>query len=253
MNGYPLITKTWPIRMQKHLEDGIAIGSVPDMAIITGLRDLWIIIEQIVEDWKVGAAKYQRKIDQCEDGEARKRAFTEAFWDLRPRYIQCVFSYVIFFLMLENGYETIHSQLRKFNKDHGLRLKSAKKPRRTPFIEKLITVRNYSVAHWADPSQKDPINARAGLYWALRCPVNQIANVEFGPSGVSGAKPRDLGSIPEIHEACMVYLQEFDRVCTGFLQAIKSRLPMVEDGWEYTDLDTLKPVAPDGTTIGQPT
>lgn len=247
MSEYPLVTKTWPIVGRKATATSIMMDMIPDISIILGMIDLWIILEQIVQDWIHEVEKHQCEIDTL-TGDEKRQAVSEAFSDIKPRYIQCLFSYIIFFLMIENGYKMISSQLNKFGSNHW-RDKKVTFPERTAFIKKVVTVRHYSIAHWAAPERKHPTDAKAGLYWGLSWPADDIEKIEFGHGNLRGAKPRDLPPILDVHSECKAYLQDLDKICTEHLKAIKSKLPISKDGWEYTDLDHQKPVAPDGTKI----
>ena len=61
----------------------------------------------------------------------------DALESLKPRFIQCLFSYINFFFTLENGFQVLLSELCELNSELGLELKAPKRPKRTAYIHKL--------------------------------------------------------------------------------------------------------------------
>jgi hypothetical protein len=220
--------------------------TVPTSPVSINIPVLWKILDQVVGDWHLAAEEHQMA-GSAESDEKRLSFLTNAIESVKPRFIQCLFSYISFFFMLENGYHFIYSELNELNMTPALRLPHRKPPEQPEFIENLWAIRNYSIAHWAGTEQKKRIDSAAGRGWGMCFSASdatgwdwdieklQLGNIricrEDENAGIT-ERSFNLGtkSIPEMHIICTSYLGEFDEVCTEYLDAIKSRLPMTIDG-----------------------
>jgi hypothetical protein len=229
------IAKVWPIRVWDHAPDG-GTWIFPDLSNMEAIPTLWHVLHQIHEDWVREAGKYSyaeyRKADPDLDW---PRFFVAACDELRPRYIQCLFSYINFFFLLKNGISIFYDELKAFQYDLGLRLKIDKVPKEPAYLAKLRRVRNNTVVHWGGPDKKNAINSRAGRYWgfSLDGASDNLINLRFGSTSLVGADDRHLESIPETHRICTEYLTWYDALCAELFERIASHLPITVGDKEY--------------------
>jgi hypothetical protein len=222
-----------------------AWGTLPSSPVFGNISTLWIILEQIVNDWKSEANKYPKSVASKPGKELLE--FHDAFETIKPFYIRCLFSYVVFFFMLENGYNYVYSQLNWMNKKLCLNLPHGKLPSRPDFVRTLWRIRNFSVAHWADTEKRQCIDALEGRDFGIFCALEsgqyELAQLQFGLTGAtrddeaSGkterSKDRRTKPLLETHTLCSNYLKELDGVCSDYLSDIKARLPTSLDACQY--------------------
>lgn len=231
------VAKIWPIRVWG--KNGV--WSLPSLSHIEVIPTLWTILHQIDSDWKNYAASYSYS--------GLKRLyvsknvfFTYAFEELKPRYIQCLFSYINFFFTLENGLSIYYDELKLLKDELALKLKIAKKPKRNAYVEKLRLVRNTTVVHWGGPDKKHDVESRAGRSWGFSwaSDADDLTYLEFTPSLVDGAKDRLLKSLPDTHNICISYLKQYDVLCANLLSQIVSHLPIKLGDREYVYMKPSK-------------
>src|SRR5258708_16525048 len=121
----------------------------------------WRILHQIVVDWEDYAATHAIPAE----AEPELNIMLDSLVEQEPRYIQCLFSYIIFFFLLESGFRALLAELRKITRDLGLSPVRSKQPPRSEYIERLWRVRTHSIVHWGGPDKKDILNSHAGRYW----------------------------------------------------------------------------------------
>lgn len=229
----------WPINVIDHEMPGAWV--TPDASTLGNIPLLRKILDQIVQDWKSEAAKYNLPASRRARDHVRSTLFFDAVDMIIPRFIQSLFSYIVFFFMVENGYHLVYSRLNKLNDDLGLHLPHGRLPQRTEFRERLWLVRNFSVAHWSGTENKRRLDSSAGRDWGIFWNQNaSLEELQFGATGVSGSKNRQLEPLPEIHRLCSLYLDEFDEVCANYLLDIKSYLPLKVGSREYSN--PVKPI-----------
>lgn len=233
MNSYGLeLHKIWPIRVWDHSNN--RAWSLPALSNIEVIPTFWVILHQINNDWKDQALKFSYPTGS--DHNISKDEFLfDALDELKPRYIQCLFSYINFFFTLENGYSIFHGELKSFKDELSLRLKVPKKPKRNPYIEKLQLIRNHTVVHWGGPDKKYDIDSRAGRYWGFSFSSNadSLIDLEFGSETLVGAKDRVLKPLPETHRICTDHLKQYDLICASLLNEIVNNLPINIGNREY--------------------
>jgi hypothetical protein len=79
-------------------EDGTSEYRMPRPEFFSNIPLLWTILTQIVDDWNREAASHQETIDaSTSQSEAMLNSLT-AFDALQPRFLHCLFSYVMFFV-----------------------------------------------------------------------------------------------------------------------------------------------------------
>lgn len=223
-----------------------ATWAIPASPVSTNIAVLWKILDQVVSDWQLAASEYRLPSSVTSD-EERITFLARAIKGVRPRFIQCLFSYITFLFMLENGYHFIYSELNEINKTPGLRLSHGKPPKHPELVRNLWAIRNCSIAHWAGTEKKGQIDSAAGRGWGMCFSASgtegwdwnieelQLGNIRVCRyDEITGMTECsfNLGtkSIPEMHTLCTSYLGEFDEVCTEYLDAIKSKLPVTIDG-----------------------
>lgn len=233
MNSYGLeLHKTWPIRVWDHKNN--RTWSLPALSNMEIIPTFWAILHQIDRDWKEHALKFSFATANAHDTD-RNRLLFEALEELKPRFIQCLFSYINFFFTVETGYSIFHDELKNLKDKLRLRLKVAKKPKRNPYIEKLRLVRNHTVVHWGGPDKKHDIDSRAGRYWGFSFSTNadSLVDLEFGSLTLVGAKDRVLKSLPETHKICTDHLKQYDLISANLLSEIVKHLPIKTGDLEY--------------------
>ncbi len=150
--------------------------------------------------------------------------------------------YIIFFFMLENGYNFVYSELNCLNRELGLQIKHNKPPERTDFIKGLWKIRNFTVAHWAGAEKKNISDSAAGRQWGYAFGYKKHIDEWYGDMEhiIPGFPGVAIASIPETHNICSQFLKEFDQVCADYLKAVIAQMPKtlngVEyNGWKWTD------------------
>src|SRR5438445_9194163 len=161
----PAFSMIPPIRVWDHREGG-GTWILPSLSHTEGIPTLWQILHLIRSDWAKAAADFSIP-DDCAGNSAKALCHLDAFESLKPRYIQCLFSYINFFFTLENGFRILFSELGELNHELGLKLAVPKRPKRPAYIEKLWLVRNYTVVHWGGPNKICDLDSRTVRLWCL--------------------------------------------------------------------------------------
>ncbi len=218
----------WPVNVTDSSRQ--AMRSVPSPSSLGNIPFLRNILETIVKDWVDDCGVYAKLW-----GKDREHML-DIIDEIKPRFIQRLFSYITFFFMVENGYYLVYSQLNSLNNDLALKIKHGKPPKKAELIYRLRRVRNWSIAHWSDTEKRHEKNAIAGrmlgVNWKKDDPLTEL---QFGSASVLGAKDRNLPSIPKIHQQCVSYLDEFDEVCASYLLTLKLSLPIRIGHLQYTN------------------
>lgn len=229
------IARVWPIRVWDHGPGG-GTWVLPSLSNIEAIPTLWRVLHQIHDDWVREADKYNYSEVQRTQPNLDKSVFLmEALEEVKPRYIQYLFSYVNFFFTLENGFSVFYDELKALQAQLGLGLKISKKPKQPQNYSKLRRVRNYTVVHWGGPGKKHDINSHAGRMWgfSFKAEAVTLLDLRFGAISLVGADDRYLETIPEIHRACIGYLKQYDELCAELFERIVSHLPITVDNKEY--------------------
>jgi hypothetical protein len=209
---------------------------------------LWEILELIVQDWTREATPLQTAINNSSNDNERIFHTSKAFIALQPHYLECLFSYAVFFVSLEGAYDKFYEDLNMLNRKSFLKLIHDKKPKPTDYIEKVRTFRNISVAHISSKKAK-AVYAAAALWWqpmtlgkGLTEPWD-LNKLSFGgmkltlrnSAGkvIDHADDLEIKGIPEIDTLCGQYLDEYDRVCANYLNAIHAKLPVAIGNEKY--------------------
>jgi len=231
MNALELC-KQEPIEVTDHNKHLILY--IPERRVLENIPVIWAMLEQVTQDWRTVSKEYP-SFANVKDKDKRRVLEFEAFRRFKPRLFQCLFSYIIFFFMLENGYHFAHSELNRVNQELGLRLHHNKPPERTEFINALWKLRNYSVAHWAGTEKKHFSDSIAGRDWGYA--FGHTKRHEEWAGDMEYIVPLFTGvaikSIPETHARCSKYLSKFDKVCADYLKAIIAQMPKTLSGLEY--------------------
>lgn len=223
----------------------------PHGGLLSGLAQTNRICCNIIEEWVRGANEIRAQLVLIPNSDIlyfRDNSAEIAFDDL---LIKCTISYITMFLMLENGFKALYEELNKLNKDLELNVKHEKIPTRDGYIRQLWLIRNKSIAHWADTTNKD-LDRQAGLYlggYSLR-KDDDLVNAEWGIFGVSKydkqtgktetSQPRRLKSLPETHLHCSQYIRQFDNVCSEYLKKIQEKLPLTKGDRKYTLVENIR-------------
>jgi hypothetical protein len=217
----------------------------PRPALYTNISMLWKILESVIQDWERAAEPFQNNIDSATTENEKVYYVGRAFLELPTYYFKCLFSYVTFFVALENAYDLFYEELNAINRTYIFRIQHHKKPQRNRYIQKVRNVRNISIAHIGS-KEVSRIDAKAGMMWeplSLTKNKDESWNIGKLSFGSGKWKSRDLagniiekqsidleiGGISELQDECMNYIDRYDEVCAGYLNALAEKLP-TEDG-----------------------
>jgi hypothetical protein len=219
----------------------LSIRYIPETQVLENIPVVWTMLEQVIQDWAAASRSYP-SFGNVKDEEKRAVLQFEAFRSFKPRLFQCLFSYIIFFFMLENGYHFVFSELNRLNRDLELRIRHGKLPKRTPFIWDLWKLRVYTVAHWAETEKAQIADSVAGRQWGYS--FGHTKSREEWAGDMEHIVPLFPGvaiaSLPETHTRCSKYLRQFDQTCADYLRDIIAQMPRTRDrveyhGWKWTE------------------
>ena len=222
----------------------------PEPALYTNIPMLWKILESIIRDWESAVEPFQSNINSSKTESEKLYHVGRAFLELPTFYFKCLFSYVTFFVALENAYDLFYEELNAINRAHVFRVQHHKKPQRNSYIEKVRNVRNISIAHIGS-KQVSRINAKAGMMWeTLSLTKNKDEAWDMGKLSFGSGKwesrdlagniiqeqsiDLDIGSISELQGECMNYIGRYDEICAGYLNALAEKLPAEDDNIFYS-------------------
>ncbi len=230
----------------------------PEPALFSSIPLLWEMLDLVVQDWRREADPLQEQINIAKTEGEELYFVAHAFNDLPPYYLKCIFSYVFFFIALEETYNLFYSELNRLNRELVFRVAHDKKPKRNDYIEKVRLVRNISIAHIGS-DEVSRINSRAGMMWLPLSLVKKsgeksnLGNMAFcdwklmsrNAAGNLIDRSTDLSikGIPELHRYCTKYLEEYDNVCAKYLEAIIAKLPVTVGDGRYEAFRALGAVA----------
>lgn len=207
---------------------------------------LHLILEEVVEDWIRAVEPYQKKVDDADGDSAMIFAVGSGIMELRPKLLKCLFSYAFFFVATDNAYGQLYAELNRANNDLGLNIKHDKPPKDTPFIEKIRLIRDNSIAHFpGTPSNRvSRLDAYAAMSWdpgGLSWSTGSRPDLEklsfgsgrFVVTDSSGqrveSKDLEVPGVRAAHEHCLPYLNEYDKMCCDYLEALQAALDSKED------------------------
>jgi hypothetical protein len=170
----------------------------------------------------------------------------EAIDELQPRFIQCLFSYVSFFFLMETGFGRLSKEVSDLYRKLHVKPNALKKPKPCSYIEKLRLVRNKTIVHWGEPknAEYESPDDRAGQNWERFWPTDEedLYDFIFGGSSVPGALDRQLLPFRETHRICTEYLRQYDEHCASLLFGFEPHLPKTVDGVRYEFVDPYKEI-----------
>lgn len=217
----------------------------PDSALFSNIPMLWEFLELITQDWQKAIEPYQNSIDNSTSDSEQHYFMTKGFLELQPTFLKCLFSYIFFFASLEDTYGLFLTQLDNLNQLPFLRVAHEKRPKKTPYIEKVRLIRNHGIAHiGGNKGKANHITSRAAIIWqplSITKKENEIWNMnklQFGGFTISRcdavgnlieqSEDLKINGISELHEQCTEYLEQYDNCCASYLETIISKVPFVE-------------------------
>jgi hypothetical protein len=223
----------------------LVILYIPESQVMENVPVIWTMLEQVIQDWTAASRAYPSFSNIKEKDKQAVLEF-QAFQEFKPRIFQSLFSYTIFFFMLDNGYRFIYYELNRINRELELKISHNKSPKWTELIKSLWKLRNFTIAHWAGTEQIHISDSIAGRQWGYAYAHTKrheewAEDMEHLVPGFSGIH---VGSIPAIHKGYTEYLSEFDHVCAAYLKAIIERMPKTLNGvdyhgWRWTDSELV--------------
>ena len=207
----------------------------PSPQLLTNIPMLHWMLGDVLEDWLRAVEPYQTRVDEAQTEPEKLCAVGTGFMELQPALLKCLFSYAFFFVSADNAYHNFYKDLNRANHLSGLKLKHHKPPKMTPFLTKITTIRDISIAHI--PSEKaEPIDAFAAMSWqpmSLSYPNGGQPDLEkliFVPGRFRGTDATgqvkqsmdlEVSGIETPHtEHCLPYLERYDEVCCEYLRAL---------------------------------
>ena len=202
----------------------------------------------IVQDWQHEVTPLQAFIDSASDENESLVHALHAFSALQPLYFKCLFSYVMFFVSLEEGYARFYEQLNVLNRKPFLQVKHAKKPNPTAYIKKIRRIRNLSIAHMHSRRASSADSAAAAMWQPMTLGgtigrTHDLNKMTFGAmqltlrdsagNAIDQAADFEVRGIPEMDRLCKAYIDKYDRVCADYLSEIHSSLPITIGDEQY--------------------
>ncbi len=216
------------------------------------------ILELVVIDWERETTPLQTAIDNASSEGETLFHVSKAFNTLQPFFLKGIFSYAVFFVALEGAYDRFYEELNILNRKPFLRVLHDKKPKPTPYIEKVRRIRNISVAHIGS-KKASPANAIAAMMWqpmTIRKKANEswdlnkmafgdMKHILSGPTGaiIDESDDFEITGIVEMDNLCRQYLDEYDDACTSYLKAILAKLPITIGDEQYFEFKTTVPTS----------
>ena len=221
----------------------ITVGGkrLPTPQLFTNIPMLHGILEEVLEDWLRAVEPYQMQVDDADDNSAMLFAGVSGFAELQPSLLKCLFSYAFFFVATDNAYEHLYAELNRANNVSGLNLNHGKPPTETPFVKKIRMIRNIAIAHFpAKPSKKvSALDAFSAMSWqpmSLSWSTEDRPDLEkltFAPGNFRGtdasgqsiqSQDLEVPGVRTAHYHCLPYLNQYDKVCCDYLQALQAAL-----------------------------
>ena len=138
----------------------------PTPMLFSDIPLLWTILDLVVQDWKREVTPLQAAIDNATNENEKRLRALQAFSNLQPYYLKCLFSFVMFFIALERAYKQFHKELDLLNRKPFFRFAHDREPTPTAYIEKVKKIRNISIEHILSTRYKiTAINSAAAMMW----------------------------------------------------------------------------------------
>jgi hypothetical protein len=222
---------------------------IPDPSWFGNIRLLREFLGLVVRDWTREVVPYQNAVDSGATEDERLLRMAKAFLELQPYFLKCLFSYCVFFVSLQCAYEQFYSELNALNRETSLKVSHDSCPKTNEYIEKVRRIRNLSVAHPGSRREVNLANRSLSMQWqpmSLHKMFTESWDLNAMTFGGFQVTMRDaLGNITgksddfkivgilEMDGQCSTYLDEYDRVCAAYLNAIMTKLPKRVDNYEY--------------------
>ena len=214
--------------------------------LLSNIPMLHLILEEVVEDWIRAVEPYQKEVDDADGDPAMIFAAGSGIMELRRKLLKCLFSYPFVVVATDNAYGHLYAELNRANNDLGLNIKHEKPPKDTPIIEKIRLIRDKSIAHFpGTPSNRvSQLEAYAAMSWdpgGLSWSIGSRPDLEklsfgsgrFVVTDSSGqrveSKDLEVPGVRAAHEHCLPYLNEYDKMCCDYLEALQAALDSKED------------------------
>lgn len=192
----------------------------PNPELYANIPMLWNILNLTVQDWFREVEPFQFKIDKAATQNDKYYYLGKSFLELPPYYFKCLFSYVMFFVSLEKAYNLFYEELKALNRLDVFNLKHRKRPARNNYIEKVVSVRNISIAHIGSKDVPS-IDAKAGMKWQPLMLKGKDATLNLNRLAFGSGKlivrdsagnitnqsiDLEIQGIPDLHNQCIDYL-----------------------------------------------
>ncbi len=215
--------------------------TLPSPQLFHNIPMLHWMLGEVLEDWLRAVDPYQMSVDSAKTEPAKLFAVGTGFMELQPALLKCLFAYAFFFVSADNAYGNFYRDLNRANRLSGLNLQHPKPPKITPFVTKIATIRDISIAHI--PSDKAaPIDAFAAMSWQPMALSHSsegqpdLERLTFLPGRFRGTDATgqvnqstdlEVSGIRSPHsEHCLPYLERYDKVCCEYLGALQDAMSL---------------------------
>jgi hypothetical protein len=213
----------------------------PTPMLFSNIPLVWEILDQITQDWKREVTPFQKAVDDSTIESEKQWHVYQAFHDLQPCYLKCLFSYSMFFVALKKAYDLFYNELSALNRKPQFGIVCEEKPKPNAYIKKVWRIRDISISHIGSKSSKK-IDSLAAMMWQpLVLQKDIIGSWDLDKLTFGGMKLRgrdttgnvisesadmEIGGIPELSAECSNYLDRYDQICAGYLSTMCAKLPM---------------------------
>lgn len=222
---------------------------LPRSSLLHNIPLIWQFLDMIRQDWEHASSQYQEELDENPENIYFQLITLR---ELPPVFLKCLFSFAFFSVSLEKAYEALRTDLNKLNKESCFRIKPTPKPKKSPYLEKVRSIRNNTIAH-LNSDRLDDLNAYYALMWDVGWSTSQGENwhvdkINFKQSKfirkdlqgnvIKESIDYEVDGFAEFYNECMDYFAKEDTSCSDFLTAIEAKLPAENDEHRFTVFST---------------
>jgi hypothetical protein len=210
---------------------------IPKQLLQNNVSLLHNFLDLEIEDWNRVSSPVQKDIDETSEKGALIFTGIEAFIKLEPYFLKCLFSYAFFFVSLENCYKNLYNELIELGKNPKYRVEHSKRPRRSPDLENLFRVRNWSIAHIGEANTKNKEDKIALMSWTpvLVSKINsnswdynkilfETLNVRINPADgglINTNSKLELPDILTLHKEAEEYYSKYEDNILNILERLR--------------------------------
>jgi hypothetical protein len=215
------------------------IKEIPSYLLVSKIPIILHFLSLIVSDWERDSNPKQMEIDKAAETSEPIFELTTAMQALEPIFLKCLFSYGFFFVATNAIYRNVHISIHRANADTNFHVSLQKPPKIPLELQKLVKVRNWSIAHLgeANASELDQLSA---MYWSPTVVSKEssrswdLNRMSFGSFKLRLRSKKDgstiestdleLENIPRLHEITSKYFSSYDSICVENIEELRKLL-----------------------------